>query len=81
VKFVYQDGDMYEGEMNSDNKKEGWGVYYYTNNAGDRERYEGYWKNDMKEGMGTIFDNFNRVMYEGKWKDNVPHGYGILFHK
>ena len=43
--------------------KEGNGVYYYTNG----NKYEGGWKNDLKNGHGIYYNFVNGEKYEGQW--------------
>ena len=42
-------------------------------------RYEGYWKNDKKEGFG-IYYFLNGDRYEGEWKNNLREGIGIYYY-
>lgn len=52
----------------------GYGVYEWLSGA----KYEGYWKNNKKEGKGKkIFDNGD--VYIGDWINDKAHGYGIKF--
>ena len=48
-----------------DNKKDGYGIVYYSN--GNIE-YQGQWKDNKKDGYG-IFYYSNGEKYEGQWKD------------
>lgn len=70
-KFVYDNGDIYEGEFKKD-LKEGKGTYQFSQ---DLSRYEGDWKNNVREGMGTFFWPFGSS--KGDWKNNVRDGKGI----
>ena len=40
-------------------------------------RYDGYWKEDKKNGKGRLFSATDGKLYEGDWLDNNYHGYGI----
>ena len=54
-----------------DNRKYGKGVYI----SKDGTKYEGDWKNDMRDGFGkSTF--FNSDTYEGEWYFNKKHGIG-----
>jgi hypothetical protein len=63
------------------NKKDGYGVKIYSN----KDKYEGYWKNDMRHGKGTywlcIGKNAYRKLYTGDWFENKKEGKGIFFYK
>ena len=69
----YENGEKYVGEMKN-NKREGFGIFYYLNNV----RYEGEWKNDKREGYGIIFLS-NGSRYECEWKNNKINGIGICY--
>lgn len=63
------------------NKKDGYGIKIYNN----KDKYEGYWKNDMRHGKGTywlcIGKNKYRKLYTGDWFENKKEGKGIFFYK
>ena len=44
-------------------------------NYGDKGKYEGEWKDDMKDGKGVDLDN-NGDKYEGIWVGNKKQGPG-----
>ena len=46
---------------------------YYFNNG---ERYEGKWKNGMKDGQGTLHMQHNE-QYDGHWEKDMKHGFGM----
>lgn len=48
-KMIYVDGSQYVGQFMTDGFREGKGTYYEPNGA----RYEGMWKNNMKDGEGV----------------------------
>lgn len=62
------------------NKKDGYGIKIYSN----RDKYEGYWKNDMRHGKGTywlcIGKNAYRKLFTGDWFENKKEGKGIFFY-
>ena len=47
-------------------KREGTGIYYW--NTG--EKYEGQWKNDKRNGQGTLYDKDGNVKLEGEWNND-----------
>jgi hypothetical protein len=64
-KYVYINGDVYEGDYKN-GKKEGKGKYVFVNG----NVYEGDWKNGVMEGKGKMV-YINGNVYEGDWKNNV----------
>ena len=73
------DGDVYMGNESIDKKKNGKGALINKNN---KIIYEGYWKNNIKDGTGILFNQNNRnIIYRGKWKNDLPNGYGMSFNK
>ena len=45
------------------------------------EIYEGYWKNDMKHGMGELYEkSTKKIIYRGMWKNGMKHGFGTIFN-
>ena len=67
------DVDTYEGEYNADLKKEGRGIFRFTNG----DIYEGEFKNDKFEGKG-LFRFVNGSTYQGDFKDDKREGRGIF---
>ena len=55
-------------------KKEGKGIYFYTNGC----KYEGYFKNDKKNGTGIFYYN-NGDKYEGNFEEGNYEGKGIFY--
>ena len=41
-------------------------------------RYEGNFKENEKNGLGTEYDMSGNVYYKGMWKNNQMDGYGML---
>jgi hypothetical protein len=52
-----------------DNKKEGFGEYYYTNGS----RYLGEWRSNRKHGKG-ILSNEDGTNYKGEWVEGLQQG-------
>ena len=45
----------------------------------DAGRYEGYIKNNLRNGKGKFFYHEGSI-YDGDWKDNMMHGLGKLHY-
>jgi len=56
--------------------------YYYNGDDYNGDIYEGEWKDDQKNGNGTLITNIgiykfvNGNYYKGKWKDDMASGSG-----
>jgi hypothetical protein len=61
--YHYENGDVYEGEWDN-NDKSGLGEYIYS----DGSVYRGEWLKDKKHGKGTLFAH--SLMFEGEWKED-----------
>ena len=77
VKLV-KDGDYYGEEMNE--MKHGRGIFIEHQKNGEHTRYEGYWKNNLYHGEGTMY-YFNAQKkqigrYKGDFKKGKRHGNG-----
>ena len=76
----YETSEQYIGDW-KENKKDGYGIKIYSN----KDKYEGYWNNDLRNGKGTywlcIGKNKYRKLYTGDWKNNKKEGHGIYFYK
>ena len=59
-KLMYRDGSLYDGHWVLD-RMSGYGVLYY---ADKRVAYEGEWKNNQREGNGTMYSEFADEMKE-----------------
>jgi hypothetical protein len=68
-----QHQEHYEGELNSEGKREGRGKCVFPNT----DSYEGDWKNDMMSGRGKYLSHIGDI-YEGEFQANVREGKGIL---
>ena len=72
VKKTYENGDVYEGNINSDNEPHGYGVINYA----DDTLFQGEWSNGkITSGKMTFPDG---VTYEGEFKDDLRNGKGIV---
>ena len=47
-------------------------------NYPDGGKYEGQFKNDVRNGQGTYYYADGISVYEGSWKDNKKHGEGKI---
>jgi hypothetical protein len=64
-----------------DNRQCDWGTHIWLEQKGEgkylRNRYEGQWKNGLREGFG-VFYYANGAKYEGEWVKNLKEG-GAVF--
>ena len=65
-------------------KRQGKGIFFWTQGKKKGHQYDGNWNNDLMDGEGEYYksqknDNFaqkNCDYYKGCWKDGLKHGYG-----
>jgi hypothetical protein len=67
----YKDA-IYLGELNLEQKRQGFGVMLYTSGR----RYEGQWENDLRNIRGYERHS-NGNIYQGEFKEGKAHGHGI----
>lgn len=60
----------------SGNCNSGYGVYVWANG----EKYEGYWKDDMRSGEGTNYFTSGAI-HKGQWKLDKKNGFGTYTYK
>ena len=60
-KYIYPEGDIYEGDLNETGERHGNGKYTYKSSG---DIYEGSWRENLKNGTGS----FKGEKYE--WKDD-----------
>lgn len=63
-----------------ENMKEGFGIQIYKN----KDKYEGLWGNNMRNGQGTYWRNEGGKLkreYTGDWFEDKRHGRGTFFYK
>ncbi len=78
VTVVMKTGSTYTGEVNSNNERDGYGVYNVIYGG----VYKGYWKKGFKHGNGTFFYRGGTIPhYEGVWECGEPHGFGKVYNK
>ena len=53
----------------------GFGIYIDY----EKKRYEGYWKDGEKHGLGKNFFETGTLLYDGEWKNGEPDGHGIVY--
>ena len=62
---------LYAGEWKDD-------LYHGKGISFEGGRYEGYFVNGKKEGLGKYVSKYGRLVYDGAWKDDKKSGYGSL---
>jgi hypothetical protein len=73
-RLIYIDkNEVYEGEVDDNDVREGWGIYKYTNG----DVYEGKFKGGIKEGKGEYVYT-DGSYYRGDWKNDKKNGYGTF---
>lgn len=76
--FLDKNGCRYEGNVDKEGNKEGFGVLY---DKRGRLEYEGQFKNDIKNGKGIAFDSEGYQVYEGDWINGIKIGAGVNFDR
>ena len=76
--FLDKNGCRYEGNLDREGSKEGFGVLY---DKRGRLEYEGQFKNDAKNGKGIAYDNEGYQVYEGDWVNGIKTGVGVNFDR
>jgi len=75
----WRNQEHYEGDVDEENLYHGRGVLHYaSDDARQRERYDGEWLHGKRHGKGTL-NWSNGAVYQGTWKNDMLHGMGI-FH-
>ena len=72
-RITYSNGDIYLGSLDTKGAKNGLGVL-----ISPTETYQGYFKNELRDGIGFTFYSDGRV-YQGQYKSNIPDGQGEFF--
>ena len=72
----FADNAHYEGEK-IDDKRSGKGKMSYSNGS----FYEGYWRNDFKDGDGVYYNSSGHEIYRGIWKNNQYNEKGRLYNQ
>ena len=74
-RFVYPNGDIYEGEF-FENKMHGEGSYTYKKSG---DIYSGSWVNDKKNGRGVYEFGADKSILQGEWVDGqITKGEWVL---
>ena len=71
--ILNEHGGIYEGEVDKNQKRHGFGKQTYANGA----QYEGYWVHNSQTGSGNLV-YANGDVYHGELKDGKRHGYGTF---
>lgn len=74
TEITEDDGSHYLGEVNSDGKKHGYGIYTFLNGL---MRYSGQWENNYMSGNGSMWWHDGH-RYTGGWKNSKRSGYGVM---
>lgn len=73
--FVFMANAQHNSSCMTGDCMEGYGVKVWQ----DGERYEGWFKNGMRDGYGDMkYNDGNR--YIGDWSENLRYGHGVLIH-
>ena len=83
----YENGDHYEGAVNSQGQPDGYGVMTYKKQPYHEwmqtsvsfDTYKGQWKDGKREGYGRMkyyMNGLGSVEYSGEWHEDQPHGNG-----
>eukprot|EP01036_Dinobryon_divergens_P022288 gene22288-30531_t len=73
-RFIYENGDEYEGEWAND-KKHGKGIYRMVNG----DVFEGEFKDGQRCGRGT-YKYASGALYSGDFRNNKMHGHGTYVY-
>ena len=76
-KFIIKGNEIYEGEINRNNMREGFGKIIYKNGC----YYIGKWLNDKKYGIGVEYNDRNMIIYKGEFANNEYDGEGTYYEK
>ena len=77
VEVSFDNGNHYRGDVNAEGQPHGSGHMDYKLN-GYYGEYDGEWKNGVRSGTGSEFEN-GRLVYRGKFKENVRRGIGTSY--
>ncbi len=73
LRIEKQEGEKYEESYHGifvGDERSGEGVYQYK----DGTKYEGAWKANKRNGIGTLFDEEGNAVHEGVWQDDTYMG-------
>lgn len=63
----------YKGHFRAGNLQDS-GIFEYLNGA----IYDGYWKDNKKNGWGKLIEDGGDTVFSGTWVDDLKHGTGTL---
>lgn len=77
VKIDYDNADIYEGELDDQDRPHGRGVYTHHKETDEVQtgEYNGSWQNGKKHGEG-MHRYRNGDVYKGSWQNGLRHGHG-----
>ena len=67
-------GGRFEGQRNKYGEWEGFGRYTFS----DGSLYEGEWRANQQEGVGTFWYALSGNKYHGQWRAGMKHGHGMF---
>ena len=70
----YPNNEVYKGEVHN-NRREGYGEYYYNNGI----TYRGEWLNNHEHGKGE-YSRGDDIVYKGDFADGRMNGYGVYYY-
>ena len=73
VKIITNAKEFYEGEVDKNFTRSGYGVYNYANG----DVYEGEFKNGLREGTGE-YKYIDGCVYRGEWAEDKKEGKGVF---
>ena len=76
IKVYYKNGDFYEGGI-LDFEYDGFGVYKYSANHQEFEKYTGHYKENKRNGTGIMIYK-NKDVYNGIWLNNLREGEAVF---
>ena len=79
IKHVFSNGDIYIGQMDTENQLYGRCCLIYLNSA--ITYFVGYIKNKEFFGEGSYYNNQWKRIYEGQFEHNQKSGFGILWRE
>lgn len=74
--YIDSNNQKYEGNIDREGNKEGFGVLYFSNNVPE---FKGHFQNDFKHGKGAFFDRSGKILFEGSFQNGQQIGHGRLY--
>ena len=80
MKMTLPNKDEYLGQVDKNGNKNGKGCIIYNNNQ-IVKYYIGFFKNNQRDGKGTLYDENWKIIYTGDFKNDKKDGFGIMYNK